>query len=46
MKHPLKNDIAHIGKLKKTFITITTTITILRPLDCVRDYPGEPVSQR
>jgi len=26
--------------------TTTTTTTILRSLDCVRDYPGEPVPER
>ena len=24
----------------------TTTTTVLRPLDCVQDYPGEPVPER
>jgi len=23
----------------------TTTTTILRPLDCVQDYPGQPVPE-
>jgi len=26
--------------------TTTTTTTVLRPLDCVWDYPGEPVPER
>jgi len=34
----------YLGGLETT--TATTTTTVYGPLDCVRDYPSEPIPER